>query len=104
MSLCSLGSSPERKWRARRREAVALGRTVDAVRKRAQRLGERSYRESWLRRRTMSSASAKRGSAAGKGGGKVNWANVLTALGVIAAILIPSMLQVRAAGRAAGWL
>ena len=39
------------RWRARRLQAVAdrFGRTLEAVRKRAQRLGERSYRPSWRR-------------------------------------------------------
>ena len=39
------------RWRARRLQAVAdeIGRTLAAVRKRAQRLGERSYRPSWTR-------------------------------------------------------
>ena len=50
--ISSLESGPERKWRARRLEAVVgeRGRTLAVVRKRAQRLGERSYRESWRRR------------------------------------------------------
>ena len=39
------------KGRARRLQAVAerFGRTLEAVRKRAQRIGERSYRPSWTR-------------------------------------------------------
>lgn len=45
----SAGEHP--KGRARRLQAVAdrFGRTLEAVRKRAQRLGERSYRPSWTR-------------------------------------------------------
>ena len=45
----SAGEHP--KGRARRLQAVAdrFGRTLEAVRKRAQRLSERSYRPSWTR-------------------------------------------------------
>ena len=45
------GSSRNPRWRARRLQAVAdrFGRTLAAVRKRAQRIGERSYRPSWSR-------------------------------------------------------
>ena len=47
------------RWRARRLQAVAarFGRTLEAVRKRAQRLGERSYRPS--RRRAVSFAAGQ---------------------------------------------
>ena len=45
------GASANPMGRARRLQAVAdeIGRTLEAVRKRAQRLGERSYRPSWTR-------------------------------------------------------
>ena len=45
------GDGEHPQWRARRLQAVAdeIGRSLAAVRKRAQRLGERSYRPSWLR-------------------------------------------------------
>ena len=45
------GGARNPRWRARRLHAVAdrFGRTLAAVRKRAQRLGERSYRPSWSR-------------------------------------------------------
>ena len=45
------GASEHPKGRARRLQAVAdrFGRTLEAVRKRAQRIGERSYRPSWTR-------------------------------------------------------
>ena len=45
------GATRNPRWRARRLQAVAdrFGRTLAAVRKRAQRLGERSYRPSWSR-------------------------------------------------------
>ena len=45
------GGARNPRWRARRLQAVAdrIGRTLGAVRKRAQRLGERSYRPSWSR-------------------------------------------------------